>query len=101
MATSVNAANGPATGGSPLTLSGSNFGYSRTGSLASIGATPCTTSYWVTTTSITCGQPAGTGAANAVTVSTDSNLIFGTLLSAFTYDGAPGSVSVCDDHCAM
>jgi hypothetical protein len=88
------AANGPTTGGSTQTLTGLNFGLTDSSLSMSIGATPCTTSSWVSVTSLRCEQPAGTGAAEAVTVSTNSNLMFGTLLSAFTYDGAPGSVSV-------
>ena len=102
MTTSPWAANGPTTGGSTLTVSGNNFGpIADSNQYVSIGGTRCTTSSWVAATSMRCEQPAGTGTAEAVTVSTNSNLMFGTLLSAFTYDGAPGSVSVCDDHCAM
>ena len=90
------AANGPTTGGSTLTVSGNNFGpIADSNQYVSIGGTRCTTSSWVAATSMRCEQPAGTGAANAVIVSTPADYppwksLEGTLLNSFTYDGAPG-----------
>jgi len=96
MVTSLMAANGPTTGGSTQTLWGSNFGSTDSTASMSIGATPCTTLSWVTTTSLMCRQPAGTGAANAVIISIST--VVGTLLSSFTFDGALGS---CRLRCAI
>ena len=82
------AANGPATGGSTITLRGNNFGPTGSSLSMSIGAAPCTTTSYVSTTSVVCTQPAGTGAANAVKVFSGSQI--GTLLRSFTFDGAFG-----------
>ena len=78
-------ANGPTTGGSTLTLSGTNFAPIDTSPSMSIGATQCTTSSWISTTSIICRLPAGTGVQTMVTVS--SAFLTGTFPSGVTYDG--------------
>ena len=89
--------NGPAAGGTTLTLSGINFGSVASNQVVSIGGIgECTMSSWVSTTSMRCEVPAGTGVtdvANAAAVIAVQNVV-GTLVGAFMYDGAPGSVSV-------
>ena len=79
-------ANGPATGGSTLTLSGTNFAPIDTSPSMSIGATQCTTSSWISTTSIMCNLPAGAGRSANATLSVSSQI--GALPSWFTYDCA-------------
>jgi hypothetical protein len=102
--TNVRPINGPAAGGAMVTLSGINFGsvdgnqVTYANQVVSIGGRYCAGSYWVSTTSMRCEGPAGTGVtdvANAIVV--DVAVHFGTLVGAFTYDGAPGSVSVVTD----
>jgi hypothetical protein len=51
----------------------------------SIGATQCTTSKWISTTSIMCNLPAGAGRSANATLSVSSQI--GALPSWFTYDG--------------
>ena len=78
-------ANGPTTGGSTLTLSGTNFAPIDTSPSMSIGATQCATSSWTSTTSIVCTLPAGTGRLSNVTSCVASQI--GALPGSFTYDG--------------
>jgi hypothetical protein len=84
-------------GGTTLTLSGINFGSVASNQVVSIGGIgECTMSSWVSRTSMRCEVPAGTGmtdVANAAAVIAVQSVV-GTLVGAFTYDGAPGSVSV-------
>jgi hypothetical protein len=80
------AANGPARGGSILTLSGMNIGEMDPSPSMSIGATQCTKSSWISTTSIVCTARGGEGAQTAVAVRLASQM--GTLLGSFAYDGA-------------
>ncbi len=83
--TFVRDANGPAGGGSTLTLSGMNFALFDASPSISIGATQCTTSSWISTTSIMCRLPAGASAQTVVTVS--MAFLTGTLPNGVTYDG--------------
>ena len=83
--TFVRDANGPTTGGSTLTLSGTNFAPTGTSPTTSIGATQCTTSSWISTTSVLCLLPAGTGRSANVTSRLASQI--GALPNSFTYDG--------------
>ena len=70
-----------------LTLSGSNFGPTGTSPTTSIDATQCTTSIWMSTTSIECMLPAGMGAQAAIVASISSSAsLIGTLRRSFTYD---------------
>ena len=83
--TSVRDANGPTSGGSTLTLSGTNFAPMHTSPSMSIGATQCVTSSWISTTSIVSRLPAGAGRSANATLSVSSQI--GALPSWFTYDG--------------
>ena len=87
-------ANAPTTGGSTLTLLGTNFGAASFSPSAWIGATQCSPTDWTSTTSITCKVPAGGGVALTTTVSVA--LLTSTARSWLTYDGAcdAGAVSV-------
>jgi hypothetical protein len=62
--------NGPTTGGLSLTVAGSNFGSSLTGSTPSsrLGSTPCMCSQWVTTTSVVCSVASGLGTVTWTTI---------------------------------
>ena len=80
------AANGPARGGSILTLSGMNIGEMDPSPSISIGATQCSKSKWISTTSMVCTAPGGRGAQTSVSFRLASQM--GTLLGAFAYDGA-------------
>ena len=66
-------------------LSGTNFGPTDTSPSMSIGLTQCTVNIWITTTSMLCVLPAGTGAGAVVTVRLAS--LTGTLARGLTYDG--------------
>ena len=91
--------NGPTTGGSMVTLSGSNFGPTGTSPTTSIGATQCTTSIWISTTSIECMLPAGMGAQAAVVASISSSAsLIGTLRGWLTYDGALLTLLCSGEH---
>ena len=83
--TFVRVANGPTTGGSTLTVSGTNFALIDTSPSMSIGVTQCTTSSWTSTTSIMCRLTAGAGRLANATVSVSSQP--STLPSSFTFDG--------------
>ena len=81
------ARNGPTTGGLSLTIAGSNFGTSLTGSTPSsrIGGTPCVCSQWITTTSVICTVAPGMGSATwtALTIAA----VHGSLVSLpFSFD---------------
>jgi hypothetical protein len=77
--------NGPTTGGSTLMFSGTNFGPTDTSPSMMIGLTQCTVNIWITTTSMLCVLPAGTGAGAVVTVRLAS--LTETLPRGLTYDG--------------
>ena len=82
-----------------LTLSGSNFGPTGTSPTTSIGATQCTTSIWISTTSIECMLPAGMGAQATVVASISSSAsLIGTLRSWLTYDGALLTLLCSGEH---
>ncbi len=107
-------ANGPAAGGATLTVSGNNFGSDSGNQLVSIDGRQCTMSSWVSTTSMRCEvaaeQTGVTGVAKVLNVGTgataryafeNAGVLEGTLLSAFTYDGALGCCGFRrDDRCA-
>jgi len=81
--------NGPTSGGSTLTLSGMNFGfleYTPVRVQAGVVAlSECTTTAWVSDTSLTCAVPMGIGTMRHIAVAYQKNI--GTLAGVFTYDG--------------
>jgi len=88
--TSVSPGSGPAAGGTPVTITGTNF---ASGATVMFGSTAATNVTVVNSTSITATTPAGTLGAVAVTV-TNSNGLSGSLASGFTYAPAPTVTSV-------
>ncbi len=88
--TSISPDKGPTTGGTYVTIQGSNFFYDGvTGTTISIGGAACTDINLISDTQITCSTPAGTeGAAKDVVVTTPGGA-FATLSSSYTYFGNP------------
>ena len=86
MLTTGSPGNGPTTGGSTLTISGTNLGPDDSSPMAWTGATQCTTTSWMSTTSVACKLPAGSGKSARITAFVAN--VTGTLPSSFTYDGA-------------
>ena len=87
--TSVSPSTGKASGGTSITITGSDF---LTGATVNVGTNPCS-NVVVNPTSITCTTPAGTSGAVGVTVSnTDGQSV--TLSSRFIYLNAPTITSV-------
>ena len=83
--TAVSPASGPASGGTALTITGTNF---VAGATLTVGGAACTSVVVVSATSITCSTPAGSaGSANVVVTNADSQS--GTGSGLFTYVPAP------------
>ena len=90
--TSLGTVNGPTTGGSTLTVSGMNFGTADMSPTLSIGAAQCTTSSWMSATSMVCRLTGGGGeqaTATAIVASLTSTF----LAYSFTYDSALAAAS--------
>ena len=87
---SVSPKNGPAAGGTAVTITGTNF---ATGATVTFGGTAATNVVVASSTSITATTPAGSAGAVTVTV-TNSNGLSGSLASAFTYIAPPTVSSV-------
>lgn len=79
---------GPASGGTAVTITGTNF---ANGATVTFGTSAATNVMVVNATSITASAPAGTG---AVTVTVTVNGQSGSLANAFTYAGTPTITSV-------
>src|SRR6202042_120371 len=79
---SVSPNNGPAAGGTAVTITGTNF---AAGATVTFGATAATNVVVVSSTSITATTPAGS--AGAVTVTVTVNGQSGSLTNGFTYNG--------------
>ena len=77
---------GPSLGHASLTLAGLNFGTADPSLSASISATACMTSSWLSQTSLLCVTPGGAGGAQDVVV--EVGCMQGTGLGQFSYDGA-------------
>jgi hypothetical protein len=85
-ATGVLPANAPGTGGSILTVMGSNFGSWRSSDLkAKIGPTFCTSTTWTSDSSLTCTAPAGLGGNLGLSIELAGTT--GILTKAITFDG--------------
>ena len=87
MVSSVLPNNGPATGGTAVTITGTNF---AAGATVTFGAAAATNVVVVNSTKITATTPAGT--AGAVTVTVTVNGQSGSLVNGFTYTAA-GTIS--------
>lgn len=76
----------PPTGGTSITIRGSNFGEgnSQLQLSAIIGDTACATTSWVSNSLLTCVPQSGVGNMHEVVVGLNKN--YGTLANAFTYD---------------
>ncbi len=82
--TAVNPASGPTTGGTSVTIAGTNF---VAGAAVTFGGTAATGVAFVSATSLTCTTPAhGAGAVNVVVTNPDAQI--GTLANGFTYTSA-------------
>jgi hypothetical protein len=92
--TSISPTSGPTTGGTVLTLQGSNF---VSGATVSVGGTAATSVTLISTTQLRATTPAGTAGARTVTV-TNPSAQSASLANAFTYtaasSGAPTLTSV-------
>ena len=83
--TAVSPNSGPTGGGTPLTITGTNF---ATGATVTVGGTAATSVVVVSGTQITATTPAGSAGAATVTV-TNLGVPSGSLTSAFTYVVTP------------
>ena len=82
--TAVNPASGPTTGGTSVTITGTNF---VAGATVTFGGTAATSVTFGSATSLTCTTPAHTaGAVNVVVTNPDAQI--GTLANGFTYTSA-------------
>ena len=87
--TSVSPNTGSTAGGTPVTITGTNF---ATGATVTFGTTAATNVLVVSSTSITASTPAGTAGAVTVTVTVGGQS--GSLTNGFTYIGLPTVTSV-------
>jgi hypothetical protein len=87
--TSVSPNSGPAAGGTPVTISGTNF---ASGATVTFGGALATNVVVVSSSQITATTPAGSGGAVTVTVTVSGQS--GSLTNGFTYTGAPTVTSV-------
>jgi hypothetical protein len=77
-------ANAPTSGGTDVTLLGLNFVNQDSSPVLRLGSTDCTTSVWVTSSSITCKSAVGTGIGRTAALSIDDHV--GTSQASFTFD---------------
>ena len=82
---SASPANGPASGGTSITITGTDF---VSGATVTVGGAACTSVVFVSATSLTCTTPAGTAGARDIVVTNPSTLA-GTGAGAFTFDPVP------------
>jgi len=85
----VRSENGVSSGGTIITLSGKNFGFSNSSPTALLGASSCLTSVWTSDTSVECALTYGTGAKHRSVLTIDS--VAGTMISVFSYDSPVSS----------
>jgi len=76
--------NGPAMGGASVTVVGTNFGVSDTSVTVAVAGAACQTSSWTSVNRLLCRQPAGQGAAVALSASVTQ--VPGFMTRGFTYD---------------
>ena len=88
--TSISPTSGPTGGGTPVTISGTNF---ASGATVTFGGTAATNVVVVSSTSITASTPAqSAGVVNVVV--TNSNGQSGTLTNGYTYTASPAPTSI-------
>jgi len=92
--TGVNPNNGPAAGGTPITISGTNF---VSGATVTLGGTGATNVVVVNSTTITATTPAHAAGAVTVTV-TNPDTQSGSLTNGYTYNPAPTVTGVSPNH---
>jgi len=80
----VGAKNGASSGGTIVTFSGKNFGFSDSTPTGVIGVSSCATSLWTTDTSVRCGIAYGSSTSLRTILTIDS--VPGTMTHVFTYD---------------
>jgi hypothetical protein len=88
--TSISPTSGTTSGGTPVTISGTNF---ASGATVTFGATAATNVVVVTSTTITATTPAHAAGAVSVVV-TNSNGQSGTLTNGYTYTASPAPTSI-------
>ena len=88
--TAISPANGPAQGGTRITLTGTNFVQGASVSLGGVPASVVTVTSPTTATAVT--RPSAPGAVDVVITNPDSQSA--TLAAGFTYDGAPSLSSL-------
>lgn len=81
---SISPTAGLTAGGTPVTITGTDF---ITGATVTIGGVSATSVVFVSSTTLTAVTPAGTGTVDVVVTNPDAQ--FSTLVSAFTYFAAP------------
>ncbi len=92
--TAVSPSSARVSGGSTLTITGTGF---LSGIVASVGGVNCTTSTYVSATSMTCVTPVGSlGTVDVRVTNTDAQT--GVKTSSFTYDAAPTLTSVSPNN---
>jgi formylglycine-generating enzyme required for sulfatase activity len=89
---SVTPSGGPITGGTPITITGTNFYNGSAGATVTVGGVAATSVTVVNATTITAVTPAGTAGAKTVSVTTPSSIA--NLSNGFTYFAAPTPSSV-------
>lgn len=87
---SLSVSNGPSSGGTAITITGTNF---LAGATASFGGSNCTSLTVVSSSSITCTTTSHANGVVDVTV-TNSDTQSGTFSSSYTYQGAPTISSI-------
>ncbi len=91
--TDVSPGNGPESGGTSVTVTGTNF---MNGASVKFGGGFASAVVVVSTTEITCNTPSGSGTVDVVVRNADGDS--DTLSSAFSYDPPPSITSVSRDH---
>jgi RHS repeat-associated protein len=87
--TSVSPSSGPASGGTSVTITGTNF---ISGATVKFGTTTATGVTFVSSTSLTATTPAGSGTVNVVVTNPDTQI--GTKTTGYTYNPAPTVTTV-------
>ena len=93
--THTDATNGPASGGTSVTLSGVNIGESDVTATVQVMATLCTTTSWTSTTGIVCNLAVGSGIGATWSVQLTASGLVGTNSAVFSYDGAVSLQRLC------
>lgn len=81
----LNSPNGPGLGGVALSLNGLNFGVHNTSPTSKIGTSACSSSQWVSVSSVICLVQPGNGKTVRASVTVDG--LVGSVQNLFTFDG--------------